>query len=164
MRNKGFALIELIIVLVLIGLAISLVAPSFSRVAKNVELKAAAKKTSGILRYYRSEAVHRGKVHQVLFDSGLREVRIQAIDGEEDPGVSEKMRGQGLIKKYQLPPGIQMKELNIPVSQYPSELPAIEFYPNGGSNGGIIILDSQHHKGFKIKVHFLTGIVEIEGA
>lgn len=164
MRDKGFALIELIIVLVLIGLSVSLVAPSFSRMAKNVELKAAAKKTSGILRYYRSEAVHRGKVHQVLFDSALRQVMIQTIDEEEEPGDSEKIKGQGLTKKYQLPPGIQMKELNIPASQHPAELPAIEFYPNGGSNGGIILLDSQHHKGFKIKVHFLTGIVEIEGA
>ena len=59
---------ELVIVLVLIGLSISLVAPAWSRFSKSVELKAAAKKISGILRYYRSEAVHKGTVQQVLFD------------------------------------------------------------------------------------------------
>ena len=57
-----------------------------------------------------------------------------------------------------------MKELNIESTQYPSDLPAIEFYPNGGSNGGDILLDSQSQKGFKIKINFLTGAVVIEKA
>jgi hypothetical protein len=65
--------------------------------------------------------------------------------------------------KYHLPDGIQIKELKIPSPQYPAGSPAIEFYPNGGSNGGSILLDSQDQKGYRIKVNFLTGIVEIEG-
>jgi hypothetical protein len=40
----------------------------------------------------------------------------------------------------------------------------IEFYPNGGSNGGAILLDSQDRMGYKIKVHLLTGMVEVERA
>ena len=38
----------------------------------------------------------------------------------------------------------------------------IEFYSNGGSNGGTILLESEGQKGYKIKVHFLTGMVEVE--
>jgi len=30
-----------------------------------------------------------------------------------------------------------VKEIKIPVSRYSSDLPVIEFYPNGGSNGGL---------------------------
>ena len=40
-----------------------------------------------------------------------------------------------------------MKELKVESTQYPSDLPAIEFYPNGGSNGGDILLDTQSQKG-----------------
>ena len=63
---------------------------------------------------------------------------------------------------YPLPAGVQMKELNTESTQYPSDLPAFEFYPNGGSNGGDILLDTRSQKGYKIKVNFLTGSVVIE--
>lgn len=153
MKNKGFSLVELVIVLVIIGLSISLVTPSLARFSKMIELKTAAKKVSGILRYYRSEAIQRGKVHQVLFDPNLREIRIQSL---------EPMEEKVLKNKYPLPVGVQIREMNIPSPQYPPDFPAIEFYPNGGSNGGSILLDSQDQRGFRIRVHFLTGMVVIE--
>lgn len=146
MRNKGFSLIELVIVLIVISLSISLVAPSLSRFLKTVELKGAAKKVSGILRYCRSEAVNKGQAYQVLFDSNVREVKVQSMESTEK-------KGKDRIKTYFLPDGIQMKGVNL-----------IEFYPNGGSNGGAILLDSQSHTGYRIKVHFLTGMVDVERA
>ena len=160
MRNKGFSLIELMVVLILISFSISLIAPSLSRFSKSVELKGAAKKISGILRYCRSEAVNKGQVYQVLFDSNVREVRVQSMKLKEEK--EEKREGKVTPKTYSLPEGIRMKEVDIPSPQYPSDLPLIEFYPNGGSNGGTILLDSQGRKGYKIKVQFLTGMVEVE--
>jgi general secretion pathway protein H len=153
LKNKGFSLIEIVIVLIIISLSISLVTPSLARFSKMIELKTAAKKVSGILRYYRSEAIQQGKVHQVLFDLNLREVRVLSLEPTE-----EKV----LKNKYPLPAGIQIKEMYIPSSENPADFPAIEFYPSGGSNGGSILLDSQDQKGFRIKVHFLTGMVVIE--
>ena len=153
MKDKGFSLMELVIVMVILGLSVTLVTPYLSRFSKTIELKAATKKVSGILRYYRSEAIQQGKVYQVLFDSNLREVRIQSVERTE-----EKV----LKNKYPLPAGVQIKEVNIPTAQYTDEPPAIEFYPSGGSNGGSILLDSPDRKGFRISVHFLTGMVVIE--
>jgi general secretion pathway protein H len=163
-KNKGFTLVELVIVLILIGLSISLAAPSLGRFSKAVELKAGVKKVSAILRYYRSEAVQKGKIYQVIFDPGLREVRIQSVETLSKEGEAEKLEGILQKEKYVIPQGIQMKEVKIPFSQFPSDFPTIEFYPNGGSNGGSFLLDIQNHKGYWILVHFLTGIVEIRGA
>jgi general secretion pathway protein H len=162
-KNRGFSLIELVIVLIVLSLSISLVTPAFSRFAKTIELKGAVKKVSGILRYCRSEAVQKGKVHQVLFDADLREVRVQSVEPAEDKEGGEKREEKAPQKRYPLPEGIQMRELKIPSPQYPSDLPAIEFYPNGGSNGGSILLERQDHKGYRIKIHFLTGMVQVEG-
>lgn len=162
MKNKGFSLVELIVVLVLIGLSVSLVAPSLSRFSKTIELKAAAKKVSGVLRYCRSEAVNKGQIYQVFFDSNLREVRVQSMASTGEKGEEEKAEGKVSPKTYSLPDEIHIKEVKVAPPQYPSDLPTIEFYPNGGSNGGSIILDSQNRQGYRIKVHFLTGIVEIE--
>jgi general secretion pathway protein H len=164
MKRKGFSLIELVIVLVLIGFSIALVTPSLSQFARRVELKTAAQKISGILRYFRSESIQKGKTHQVLFDPYRREVRVRALEGEKkEEGEMEGNDSKGKEKLYSLPAGIHMEEFNIVSSEFPSDLPAIEFYPNGGSNGGSLILNTQDQKGYRIKVHFITGMVEVEG-
>jgi len=160
MKNKGFSLIELMVVLILVSLTIALVTPSLSQFSRTVELKGAAKKVSTILRYCRSEAVNKGQVYQALFDSNAREVRVQSLGWKEEK--DEKREGKISKKAYSLPEGVRMKEVDNPSSQSPSDLPLIEFYPNGGSNGGTIQLDSQDRIGYKIKVDFLTGMVKVE--
>jgi len=165
MKNKGFSLMELIIVLTILVLSVSLVTSSMSNLSRTIELKAAAKKVSGILRYYRSEAVNKGSVYQVLFDSELRAVKVQSVSLTEPPeekGADAKKGGEGPKTLYGLPEGVQMKELDFTSPEYPCDLPAIEFYPNGGSNGGSVLLNSPERKGYRIKIHFLTGMVEIE--
>ena len=162
MKGRGFALVELVVVLILLSLSMALVAPAFSRVIRSVELKAAAQKISTILRYYRSEAVQTGKTQQIIFDSDLREVRAQVVEVNIAEGGEEKRENSAVSKKFILPEGIQMKELKIPAPQNPADSPAIEFYPNGGSNGGSVLFDSEERKGYRIKVHFLTGEVKIE--
>jgi len=167
MKNKGFSLMELIIVLTILVLSVSLVGSSFSNLSRTIELKAAAKKVSGILRYYRSEAVNKGLVYQVLFDSELRAVKVQSISITEsvaDKGEDEKKEEDAPKTIYGLPKGVQMKDLDFTSPQYPCDLPAIEFYPNGGSNGGSILFSSSERGGYRISVHFLTGMVEVEKA
>lgn len=162
MKGRGFSFIEIIVVLVLLSLAVALVAPSFSRFSRSVELKAAAKKVSAILRYYRSEAVNQGKVYQIFFDPDLRVVKVQLMESTEEKAEDEQKGTKAPLMIYSLPDGIDMKEVKVDSPQYPSDLPTIEFYPNGGSNGGMILLDRQDLKGYKIKIHFLTGSVAIE--
>ena len=80
----------MIVVLVLLSLSIALIAPGLSRFSKSVELKGAAKKVAAVLRYYRSEAVNRGQVYQVLFDSNLMEVKAQPIESEVQEETNKK--------------------------------------------------------------------------
>jgi len=165
MKDKGFSLMELIIVLTILALSVSLVTSSMSNLSRTIELKAAAKKVSGILRYYRSEAVNKGSVYQVLFDSESRAVKVQLVsltESADATGADEKKGGEAAKTLYGLPEGVQMKELDFPSPEYPCDLPAVEFYPNGGSNGGSVFLNSPERKGYRIKIHFLTGEVKIE--
>jgi prepilin-type N-terminal cleavage/methylation domain-containing protein len=165
MKNKGFSLLEVIIVLTILVLSVSLVTSSMSNLSKTIELKAAAKKVSGILRYYRSEAINKGSVYQVLFDSESRAVKVQSVslmEPVDETEAGEKKGGEAAKTLYGLPEGVQMKEIDFPSPEYPCDLPAVEFYPNGGSNGGSVLLNSPERKGYRIKVHFLTGEVKIE--
>jgi len=160
------------VVLILISLSMFLATPLLSGFSKTAELKGATKKISAILRYSRSEAVNRGKVYQVLFDSDLRQVNVQPIEEKEEDEeakdgtkdeAKDEAKDEPKRKTYTLPKGVDIKEVKANSPQYPSDYAVIEFYPNGGSNGGTIRLDSPDRKGYRIKVHFLTGIVEIEG-
>ncbi len=166
MKERGFSLLEIVVVLVLLSLCVALIAPSLSRFSTSVELKAAAKKVAAILRYSRSEAINKGKVYQVIFDANLMAVKVQPVETDqgEETDMKEPKETKEAPKTYVLPASVQMKEFNIGSTQYPTDLPAFEFYPNGGSNGGDVLIDSQSQKGFKIKVHFLTGNVVIERA
>jgi len=174
-KNRGFTLIEVIVVLILISLSMFLATPLLSGFSRTVELKGATKKLSAILRYCRSEAVNRGKVYQVLFDPEQRQVTVQPIiEQEEDEEAKDESKDvtkdetkdvpkeEPKPKIYILPQGVDIKEVKTNPPQYPSDYAAIEFYPSGGSNGGLIRLDSRDRKGYRIRVHFLTGIVEIE--
>jgi prepilin-type N-terminal cleavage/methylation domain-containing protein len=165
MKDKGFSLMEVIIVLTIVVLSISLVASSFSNLSRTIELKAAAKKVSGILRYYRSEAINKGSVYQVLFDPEARAVKVQSVlltESTEETEADQKKGGEGAKTLYGLPEGVQMKELDFPSPEYPCDLPAVEFYPNGGSNGGSVLINSPERKGYRIKVDFVTGMVAME--
>jgi type II secretion system protein H len=162
MKNRGFSLIELLVVLILLSLSLALVAPSLSRFSRTVELKGAAQKLSGILRNSRSEAVNKGKVYQVVFNSQSREVSVHSMKPSEEK--EERNEGPVSEKTYLLPEGIQMKVDPTTFSASTSEPPSIEFYPNGGSNGGTISLDSPDRLGYRIQVHFLTGMVDIKRA
>ncbi|HUL38185.1 MAG TPA: GspH/FimT family pseudopilin [Thermodesulfobacteriota bacterium] len=163
MRERGFTLLEIIIVLTLFALSTLLVVPSLSRFSKGIELTGSAKKVSAILRYCRSEAVNKGKIYQVFFDTESQEVKVRSMERtEEGKGSDEKSEEKISEKKYALPSLVHIKEVKVGSTQYPSDLPAIEFYPTGGSNGGSVLLDSLDSKGYRINVNFLTGMVEIE--
>lgn len=160
MKDGGFSLIELLVVLILLSLSLALVAPSLSKFSRTVELKGAAQKISAILRNSRSEAVNKGKVYQVVFNSQSREVSVHSIEPTEES--NETRESPVPERTYLLPEGIQIKGEPTTSSSPSSELLPIEFYPNGGSNGGTILLDSPERLGYRIQVHFLTGMVDIK--
>jgi len=165
MRAKGFSLMELVIVLTILALSVALVTSSMSNLSRTIELKSAAKKVSGILRYYRSEAINKGSVYQVLFDPESRAVKVQSVslmEPADEKDADEKKGGEAPKTLYGLPEGVQMKEIDFPSPEYPCDLPAVEFYPNGSSNGGSVLINSPDRKGYRIKVDFLTGTVGIE--
>jgi prepilin-type N-terminal cleavage/methylation domain-containing protein len=152
--SRGFSLLELIIVLLIISLLSLLVTPRLAKTISHMEVKSAAKKISAILRYCRSDAINKNRIVQVSFDTNSNLITVLSADeGEESPSTRNS---------YLLPSGIRMEKIEAGKTFFESTLPSFEFYPNGGSNGGDVLLDSQDQKGFKIKVHFLTGSVVIE--
>lgn len=150
MKERGFSLIELIVVLIIIVLSFSLVIPSFSKLSKTVELRSTVQKIASLLRYCRSEAVNKGQTYQTIFDLEKNVVMINS------PGLKEK-------GEYPIAEGVMIKEVSIHSNPNDKGIHIIEFYSNGGSNGGTILF-SGYKKGFKIIIHPITGAIKVQSS
>jgi prepilin-type N-terminal cleavage/methylation domain-containing protein len=84
-RNKGFTLLELLVVLVLISVVTALAAPRFSAPLGNLQLKTAVKKIGGSLRYARSLAAGEKVSRVCLFDFENQTLTIDSVSGMKLP-------------------------------------------------------------------------------
>ena len=67
--NRGFTLMELLVVLVIISLVSAFVAPRITAPIGNLQLKTASKKIAGAMRYSRSRAASEKENTSFLFDA-----------------------------------------------------------------------------------------------
>jgi general secretion pathway protein H len=142
--SRGFSLLELVIVLIIISLLALLVTPRLTKTISHMEVKSAAKKISAILRYCRSDAINKNLISVMSAD-----------EGEENP----IMRNS-----YLLPKVIRMEKIEAGKTILENALPSFEFYPNGGANGGTAVVRGGEGRAYTLQVDFLTGGVKVESA
>jgi general secretion pathway protein H len=141
--KRGFTLVEMMVVLVIVALMMALVGTSISRNISGAEMRTAASKVAASLRYTRTQAILT-KTEQVFL-----------VD-------TEKHTYQGAESEVkQLPEGMEV-ELNTARSELTSETAGgIRFYPDGGSTGGNVRLDA-NGRIYRINVAWLTGEASVE--
>jgi general secretion pathway protein H len=152
--SKGFTLLELVIVLVIISVVTLILTPNLTRTLSHMEAKGAAKRIAAILRYCRSDAINKGKVNLVSFDTASNLVSIYSLEDEETEPKAQKF--------YPLPGGVKMDKIEVGKTLYDSSLPTIEFYRNGGSNGGTASIQGERGQAYAVHVEMLTGGVKVE--
>jgi general secretion pathway protein H len=142
--NKGFTLLELIIVLFIVVLGVSVVGINLSSGDNSTEIKAAARDIVSALRYARGQALIS---HQ--------ETTLALNLAENTYTVS------GRDKVYNIP-----KTIDITVVTAQSELTGnglgnIRFFADGSSTGGRITLE-RGNTAWQIDINWLTGQIELE--
>ncbi|OGW15010.1 MAG: type II secretion system protein GspH [Nitrospinae bacterium RIFCSPLOWO2_12_FULL_45_22] len=155
--QKGFTLVELLVVLLLLGLMLALAGPRITSGLGSASLKSTARKIATTLRYARGQAVAKKTPHEVFFDNeagvyGIEEVasRQDLTSPSDSAGSPNPAEKTGNLQTFKLPEEIKLKENN-----------SITFYPNGSSSGGDVILSNQKGKGYLIEVDIITGLVRI---
>ena len=172
--EKGFTLIELILVLVIIGFLTSLVAPAITSLA-GLKLKTATRKMAAGLRYARSQAVTTGSEYQVVFDIEKGEMIIESLQEEEKPysysddyeaGEEEEeedvsAKRMKKRKSYTIPKEVRLARVVIDGEEITEDQAWIDFYPNGSCSGGEIFLMDEKEREYRIALEFITGVVKI---
>jgi len=142
-RQRGFTLVEILVVLMIAALALALVGTSLSRGVSGAEMRNAANKVAASLRYTRTQAILTKSEQVFLLDTETR--TYTAADREP----------------VELPEGMNV-ELNTARSELTSETAGgIRFYPDGGSTGGNVRLEA-NGRIYRVNVAWLTGEASLE--
>jgi general secretion pathway protein H len=170
--SKGFSLLELIVVLLIIGLIMSLVTPRLVGSLTKLNLKTSAQKISASLRYARSQAVSGQTIYYAGFDFEKNGMLIKAekpLD-DEDPYLTDGIEAMETdhtkareyrAESYFLPDGVRIEKAMTTNDEIDSGLFTIVFYPAGNSSGGSVVLIDEKDRRFRVSVDFITGIVTL---
>jgi len=146
-KSAGFSLLELIIVLILLGMASVLVAPSFTGGLSGLQLETSTRDVITLMRHARSQAIARQQVFRVVV-------------GEEDPLSAKYFLTNEFgetIKERKLPQDFQFQvpdELQLPLT--------VSFYPNGRSSGAAFGIKHKQGRASTISVDTITGFAKLE--
>lgn len=143
MRQRGFTLLEVIVVLVLAGIIYALLLAVPMRGASVADLKAAARTLASGLRQAQSTAMVTRHDAVLAVDVEAREY---VMPGDTEP--------------RKLPDGIDLKLYTAQSEVTSDRKGAIRFYPDGSSTGGRITVKGGERQ-YLVDVEWLTGRVSI---
>jgi len=141
--ERGFTLLELIIVLFLAGLVAALVAPSFSGTLESARLRSGAAEVRAVLTLGRTLAATGSRIRAVTFD----------IDRGEYAVV-----GEG--RTFLLPEGIRVDSARVGREVLERGTFLVRFFPDGSAEETEIVVAAPEGGRLRVYVDPLTGIAE----
>src|SRR3954451_23256182 len=139
----GFALIEILCVLAIIGLLAAIILPAVPRATSRAKLESYAVETAALLKADRTAALRRQIQVATQVDAGTRSVRS---------GVTGRL--------IRFPADVAVEAYLASRCAGRSAGRSIDFFPSGMSCGGTIAL-ARPGMGYEVRVNWLTGGVEI---
>lgn len=147
-KRDGFTLIELIIVLLIIGIATGLVGLYIGKAPGTLELKKFTREVSSIMRYARNHAAAEKKIYCFVIDTEGQRLRLYSEDTD--------YTNAKLVLDKEIP-----EELQIRIKERDPESTFVKFFPGGSSTGGIIEIMNQKGSGYMIILNRITGKLEV---
>jgi general secretion pathway protein H len=141
--ERGFALIEILCVLAIIGLLAAIILPSIPRATSRARLESYAVATAALLKSDRNAALRRRIQVTTQIDTAARSIRS---------GVTGRI--------IRLPDDVSLDAMLASRCADRDAGGSIDFFPSGMSCGGVIAL-ARPGIGFEVRVNWLTGGVDI---
>jgi general secretion pathway protein H len=142
-RSRGFTLIEVVAVLILIAVVSSAAVFSLGRNMDGAKIRAATRDLTAALRYTRGQAIVKHEQRALEIDVDARTYQAP---------------GRPVVE---LPKGLDMKLLTAASEQSSDSKASIRFFPDGSSSGGRVTLLRKSYE-WRIEIAWLTGEVRME--
>jgi general secretion pathway protein H len=147
--TRGFTLIEMLVVLLIIGLSLGLVGILVNRGTGGLELRRFARDISSVLRYARSQAVSEKKMYSFIVQkSDMTYAVYSSYTADEETE-------EPLILKT-IP-----ENLKLIFNGRDMDMIRIDFSPLGNSTGGTLMIEDQRGERLFISVNRVNGKVEV---
>ena len=143
-RNRGFTLIEIMVVLAIIALMLALVTPRLGHSIDHGRIKSATRQLAAGLKLARIEAINSRKETTLVLDTEHRTYKLD-----------------GVKKELSLPKAAGLLLTTAQSEQLDEHTGAIRFFSDGSSTGGQIKLSMQDRFKYLIDVNWLTGKVTV---
>jgi general secretion pathway protein H len=141
--ERGFALIEILCVLAIIGMLAAIILPAFPRATTRATLEGYAVATAALLKADRNAALRRHILVTTRIDTRARSIR-SGVTG----------------RTIHIPDDVKVDAMLASKCADRNVGRSIDFFPSGMSCGGVIAL-ARPGMGFQVRVNWLTGGVEI---
>ena len=141
--ERGFALIEILCVLAIIGLLAAIILPAIPRATTRAKLESYAVETAALLKADRNAALRRQVQVTTQIDAEARSIRS---------GVTGRV--------IRLPNDVSLEAMLASRCADRNAGRSIDFFPSGMSCGGVIAL-KRPGMGYEVRVNWLTGGVDI---
>jgi general secretion pathway protein H len=142
-RARGFTLVELIAVVVLLAIVMSIVTFSFSKSLESTRVRAASRDLVAALRYTRGQAIVKG------------EQKVLSLDLENNSYTAPDK------SPVRLPENMVLRLTTAAQEQTGESTGGIRFFPDGSSTGGNIAVILGERE-WRINVAWLTGEIALE--
>ena len=155
-ETKGFTLIELTVVVVLIGIIMTLTVPRFQTAIITDDLKATTRKMVGMIKGLRDEAIREQSVYFLHFDLESNRFWIDST------GMTEEERARAAEKAAPLPEGIRVLDIWFSgKGKKMSGQTAIRFNKKGYVQPSVIHLGSDDGRQFTLVLSPFLGRIRV---
>ena len=132
---RGFTLIELCVVLVIISVILAVAIPRYSGFMTRGTMRSEARRIAALVRYLSRESSRSGNVYHLYFDVDKDSYRVAVSAGRGRP-VEESTQ---LTRPRSLPDGIRFKDVAVLWRAGKSqERKTVTFYPKGENDEAIV--------------------------
>jgi general secretion pathway protein H len=145
--ESGFTFLEILLVVGIIAVAATLVAPAIDSGLRAREVRSSVRGVAATLRTLQSDAVISGRVQRLIIDPQENQLRVQDREASFTLGESTTMSR------------IHGGEVG------PAGVVRVNFYPNGSTSGLEVVIDDREataDKGFLVSLDPLIGLVSIQ--
>ena len=143
MQQRGFTLLEIMVVLAIAAIMMTVVPPLISKAMPGAQLKSATRQVAAGLRYARNSSLTTDKETTLMLDLESKSFNLS-----------------GQKKTYRIDEDLEITLLTADSEMVSENKGAIRFFPEGGSTGGRISLATEKRK-YAVDVDWLTGKVRI---